>query len=52
MGLELYEGAGPAGAGRAFDALEQLAEPAGVLDELGPVARRAVRHRLRRTGRA
>lgn len=51
MGLELYEGVGPAG-GRAFDALEQLAEPAGVLDQLGPVARRAVRHRLRRTGRA
>ncbi|CAM5388184.1 putative protein OS=Streptomyces griseus subsp. griseus (strain JCM 4626 / NBRC) OX=455632 GN=SGR_514 PE=4 SV=1 [Streptomyces griseus subsp. griseus] len=52
MGLELYEGAGPAGAGRAFDALEQLAEPAGVLDDAGPEARRAVRHRLRRTGRA
>lgn len=52
VGLELYEGVDPSGAGRAFDALEQLAEPAGVLDEPGPVARRAVRHRLRRTGRA
>ncbi len=39
----------PEGAERAFEALEQLAALAGVLDELGPVARRAVRHRLRRT---
>lgn len=39
----------PEGAERAFAALEQLAALAGVLDEPGPVARRAVRHRLRRT---
>ncbi len=51
VGLELYEGVDPEGAVRAFDALEQLAELAAVLDELGPVARRAVRHRLRRTGK-
>ncbi|MGP4109457.1 TetR/AcrR family transcriptional regulator [Streptomyces sp. 4N509B] len=49
VGLELYEGVDPDGAGRAFDALEQLAELAAVLTELGPVAQRAVRARLRRT---
>lgn len=49
MGLEMYEGVDPEGAERAFEALEQLAALAGLLDELGPVARRAVRHRLRRT---
>ncbi|MGW6468157.1 TetR/AcrR family transcriptional regulator [Streptomyces rubiginosohelvolus] len=49
VGLEMYEGVDPEGAERAFEALEQLAALAGVLDELGPVARRAVRHRLRRT---
>jgi AcrR family transcriptional regulator len=52
VGLEMYEGVDPDGAVRAFEALERLAELAGVLDELGPVARRAVRHRLRRTGKA
>ncbi|MFF8555993.1 TetR/AcrR family transcriptional regulator [Streptomyces sp. NPDC015501] len=51
VGLELYEGVDPQGAERAFGALEQLAALAGALDELGPVARRAVRHRLRRTER-
>ncbi|MBK3544617.1 TetR/AcrR family transcriptional regulator [Streptomyces sp. MBT60] len=49
VGLEMYEGVDPEGAERAFEALEQLAALARVLDELGPVARRAVRHRLRRT---
>ncbi|MFJ5864748.1 TetR/AcrR family transcriptional regulator [Streptomyces parvus] len=49
VGLEMYEGVDPKGAERAFEALERLAALAGVLDELGPVARRAVRHRLRRT---
>ncbi|UIZ16977.1 TetR/AcrR family transcriptional regulator [Streptomyces sp. R527F] len=49
VGMEMYEGVDPEGAERAFEALEQLAALAGVLDELGPVARRAVRHRLRRT---
>ncbi|MET8606997.1 TetR/AcrR family transcriptional regulator [Streptomyces rubiginosohelvolus] len=49
VGLEMYEGVDPEGAERAFEALEQLAALAGVLDELGPVTRRAVRHRLRRT---
>ncbi|MFG3498811.1 TetR/AcrR family transcriptional regulator [Streptomyces sp. NPDC047928] len=48
VGLELYEGVDPLGAERALDALERLVELVGVLEELGPVAQRAVRHRLRR----
>ncbi|MFE0424753.1 TetR/AcrR family transcriptional regulator [Streptomyces sp. NPDC058953] len=48
IGLELYEGVDPDGAGRALDALERLGELAAVLDELGPLGQRAVRHRLRR----
>lgn len=48
VGLELYEGVDPDGATRALDSLEQLAELVAVLDELGPVAERAVRRRLRR----
>lgn len=50
VGLELYDGVDPDGAGRALDALEQLAALVDVLEGLGPVAQRAVRHRLRRTG--
>ncbi|MFF3622834.1 TetR/AcrR family transcriptional regulator [Streptomyces sp. NPDC002467] len=48
VGIELYEGVDPLGAGRALDALEQLAGLARVLEELGPLGRRAVRHGLRR----
>ncbi|MFE2166724.1 TetR/AcrR family transcriptional regulator [Streptomyces sp. NPDC059447] len=48
VGIELYEGVDPLGAGRALDALEQLAGFARVLEELGPLGRRAVRHGLRR----
>lgn len=51
VGLELYEGVDQEGAGHALDALEQLAVLASVLDELGPLAQRAVRRRLRHTGR-
>ncbi|GAA3375812.1 TetR family transcriptional regulator [Streptomyces sannanensis] len=51
VGLELYEGVDPSGARSALDALEQLAVLVGALEELGPVAQRAVRHRLRRTTR-
>nr|WP_202446899.1 TetR/AcrR family transcriptional regulator [Streptomyces sp. SID5468] len=47
-GLELYEGTDPEGAARAFDALPQLAALFGALEDLGPVAQRAVRSRLRR----
>ncbi|OKK06583.1 TetR family transcriptional regulator [Streptomyces sp. CB03234] len=49
VGLELYEGVDGDGARRALDALEQLAALVTVLDELGPLGQRAVRHRLRRT---
>lgn len=51
VGIELYEGVDPGGAARALDALEQLGAVAAALDELGPVAQRAVRHRLRRATR-
>jgi AcrR family transcriptional regulator len=50
VGLQLYEGVDVAGAAAAFGALEQLAALVAVLDELGPVAGRAVRSHLRRTG--
>ena len=50
IGLELYEGVDPDGAAAAFDALEQLAVLTEVLDGLGPVARRALRSKIRRTG--
>ncbi|MFE6130984.1 TetR/AcrR family transcriptional regulator [Streptomyces sp. NPDC056437] len=51
VGLELYEGVDPGGAERALAALEQLTALAAALDELGPVAQRAVRHKLRRSAR-
>ncbi|MFG1941989.1 TetR/AcrR family transcriptional regulator [Nonomuraea sp. NPDC048826] len=49
IGLELYEGVDPAGGQAALDALERLAVLAEVVDDLGPVARRALRARLRRS---
>jgi AcrR family transcriptional regulator len=52
VGIELYEGVDPEGAGAALGALEQLAALAAVLDGLGPVARRAVRQRVRRAARS
>ncbi|MFL4907115.1 TetR/AcrR family transcriptional regulator [Streptomyces sp. MMS24-I2-30] len=51
VGIELYEGVDDRGAQAALDALEQLGALVAALDELGPVAQRAVRHHLRRTGR-
>ncbi|MEU3511403.1 TetR/AcrR family transcriptional regulator [Streptomyces longwoodensis] len=48
VGIELYEGADAAGATAALDALEQLGFLLGALEELGPVAQRAVRQYLRR----
>ncbi|MGW3730012.1 TetR/AcrR family transcriptional regulator [Streptomyces sp. F001] len=51
VGIELYEGVDEEGAHAALDALEQLAALVAALDDLGPVAQRAVRHHLRRTGR-
>ncbi|MEU2022587.1 TetR/AcrR family transcriptional regulator [Streptomyces sp. NPDC016469] len=50
VGLELYEGVDPSGAERALAALDQLAALAAALEGLGPVAQRAVRSRLRRSG--
>ena len=49
IGLELYEAADPDSSRHALDALAQLAILTDVLDDLGPVARRALRTRLRRT---
>jgi hypothetical protein len=51
VGLELYEGVDADGAGSALATLEQLGVLVEVLDDLGPVARRAVRARLRRGGK-
>lgn len=51
VGLELYEGVDPAGAAAALDALDRLAVLVEVVDDLGPVARRALRGKLRRGAR-
>jgi AcrR family transcriptional regulator len=48
IGVELYEGVNPAGAAAALDTLEQLAVLAEVVEDLGPVGRRALRARIRR----
>ncbi|MGN9804313.1 TetR family transcriptional regulator [Micromonospora sp. L32] len=47
IGLELFEGVDPAGAHDAFDALERLAVLIEVVEDLGPLARRTLRARLR-----
>jgi AcrR family transcriptional regulator len=49
VGLELYEAADPEASRHAMEALSQLAILTDVLDDLGPVARRALRNRLRRS---
>jgi AcrR family transcriptional regulator len=49
VGLELYEGVDPTGAQTALDALDRLAVLIEVVDDLGPVARRALRAKLRKT---
>lgn len=49
VGLELFEGIDPVGASAALDALERLAVLVEVVDDLGPVARRALRGKLRKT---
>jgi AcrR family transcriptional regulator len=49
IGLELYDGVDPAGAAAALDALDQLAVLVELVDDLGPVARRALRGKLRRS---
>ena len=51
IGIELYEGVDPAGADQALVALETLGVLVEVVEDLGPLARRALRARLRRTAR-
>ncbi|MEU4693659.1 TetR family transcriptional regulator [Actinoplanes sp. NPDC023714] len=48
VGIELYEGVDRAGAERAFEALDQLAVLVEVVDELGPLARRALKSRIKK----
>lgn len=50
IGLELYEGVDAEGGGAALDALDQLGALVEVVEDLGPVARRALRARIRRAG--
>ncbi|SFW87916.1 TetR/AcrR family transcriptional regulator [Amycolatopsis australiensis] len=52
LGLTLFDTVDPDGAEQAIAALEQLAVLVDVLDGLGPVATRAVRAKLRKTGRS
>jgi len=48
IGLELFESVDPDGAAAALDAVERLAILAEAVDDLGPVARRTLRAKLRR----
>ncbi|MET0236801.1 MAG: TetR/AcrR family transcriptional regulator [Kibdelosporangium sp.] len=48
IGLELFEGVDPEGARQALDTLDQLAMLVEVVDELGPIARRAFRAKVKR----
>ncbi|MGW0903499.1 TetR/AcrR family transcriptional regulator [Streptomyces sp. NPDC002853] len=52
VGVELYEGVDAAGAERALDALEQLSVLVTAVEDLGPIAQRAMRSRLRRVTRS
>ena len=49
IGLELYEGVDPAGGGTALQALDQLGALVELIEDLGPLTRRAVRSRIRRS---
>ncbi|MEV0254366.1 TetR/AcrR family transcriptional regulator [Streptomyces sp. NPDC050732] len=49
VGMELYEGVDAVGSERALDSLEQLSVLVTAVEDLGPLAQRAVRHRLRRS---
>lgn len=49
IGLELFDGIDPAGANLALDTLDRLAVLIEVVDDLGPVARRALRGKLRKS---
>ncbi|MEU6126947.1 TetR/AcrR family transcriptional regulator [Streptomyces sp. NPDC047123] len=50
VGMELYEGVDAEGTERALAALDQLSVLVTAVEDLGPLAQRAVRHRLRRAG--
>jgi AcrR family transcriptional regulator len=52
LGLELYEGVDPEGAGSALAALESLGNLLEMVDGLGPVGTRAVRGQVRKAARA
>jgi AcrR family transcriptional regulator len=47
IGLELYQGVDDDGAAQALDALDRLGMVLEVVDDLGPIARRALRAKLR-----
>ncbi|MEU8179863.1 TetR/AcrR family transcriptional regulator [Micromonospora sp. NPDC049044] len=51
IGLELYEGVDEAGAARAMAALDQLALLLEIVDDLGPIARRALQAKVNRAVR-
>jgi AcrR family transcriptional regulator len=48
IGLELFEGVDPAGADSALATLDRLGTLVEVLDDLGPIARKALRAKLRK----
>jgi hypothetical protein len=48
IGLELYAGVDRAGAESALDTLDAMGAVLAALDDLGPMATRAVRGRVRR----
>ncbi|WP_238490623.1 TetR family transcriptional regulator [Actinoplanes flavus] len=48
VGIELYEGVDRDGAYRALEALDQLAVLVEVVDELGPLARRALKSKIKK----
>lgn len=48
LGLELYEGVDAAAAEQALNALERLGDLVEIVDELPPIARRALRTKMRR----
>lgn len=52
IGIELFERVDPHGAESAMSSLETMGVLVEVVEDLGPVARRALRARLRRTNRA
>ncbi len=52
VGLELYDGVDPVGSRAALDAVERLVVLVDVVEDLGPVASRALRSRLRKASTA